>query len=94
MAKISNASVHQEMAKPRLTLSVRRYYERYPMAADPKFCDGVVVHNHTTKEDGKIIRTYLENGVRMYRVLVPAHENSWERGTYDSDWEESRLELS
>ena len=64
------------------------------MATDPKFCDGTMVHNHTTKEDGKITRTYLENGVRMYRVLVPAHENSWERGTYDSDWEESRLELS
>ena len=92
--RVTLASVVREMAEPRLAQSVRAHFRRHPVVADPKFCNGNLVHNRITKEDGKVKSSYEENGVRKCEVLVPVAPNSWEQGTYHSNWEENRLELS
>ena len=88
------ASVVQEMAEPRLAQSVRTHFRSHTVITNPKFCDGNLVFNCVTKEDGKVKSSYEEKGVRMCEVLVPITPNSWAKGTFHSNWEENRLELS
>jgi hypothetical protein len=58
----------------------------------PKFCEGELVHNRITNEDGVVRGGYERNGVCMYRVFVPVALSS-SIGGHHSDWEEDRLEL-
>ena len=88
------ARVAKATAEPRLTLSVRSYFRSHPMINDAKFCNGAVVHNSVTREYGQIKCSYKKNSLVMYEVNVPVEPNTWIKGSYSSDWEESRLELS
>jgi len=88
-------SVLKEMAKPRLTASVRKYWRENSMSIQARFRLGALLHNRNTKEDGVVTRVYqlFEGGETMYQVLVPAKHDSWVR-SWVSDWAEINLELS
>ena len=88
------SSLAKEMAKPRLTASVRESVRGSPMTADAKFRKGELLHNRNTNEDGLVKRVYEFGDVFMYEVAVPVIRDSWANSYYISDWAESTLELS
>lgn len=59
-----------------------------------KFCDGELVYNSITEEDGQVRLIYELNGSYMYKVDVSVERDSWARGAYSSDWPENRLIIS
>jgi hypothetical protein len=84
------AAVMKEMAKPRLTVSVRNIIEKAHTKTRAKFSVGALLYNRNAKENGLVKRVYQLSGVVMYEVSVPATANTY----YTSDWAESALELS
>ena len=59
-----------------------------------KFCDGELVYNCITDEDGQVRLIYELNGSYKYQVDVPVERDSWAQGAYSSDWAENRLVAS
>ena len=88
------ARVTEEMDKPRLALSARKYFRRHIMAIKPRFRDGEIVHNRFANEDGRVMGSYDKEGVCMYAVSVLFIAPSREHAPYSSDWAEDWLEAS
>ena len=65
------------------------------LANTVKFFVGEFVYNLTTREDGKILKHYEENGVFMYEVSVPVSKSSsWTKGHYKSDWNDPKAKAT
>jgi hypothetical protein len=80
------SAVIKEMAKPRLTASVRDGAAKFQVTD--------LLHNRNTAEDGRVSRINSDNGVITYEVWVPKDSNSWKGGYFTSHWRESVLEAS
>jgi hypothetical protein len=91
--EVTLASVAKEMAKPRVTASVRKTIRTFA-AANGLFRPEECVHNRDTKEDGLVKRVYEKAGVTMYKVWLPATPGLLRCGHFVSDWAESVLEPS
>jgi len=86
------ASVRREMARPRMTTSVRKFLESAP--TDRPFEPNEYVYNRDTKENGLIRQVYEMDGVTVYNVWIPSTPDLLRGGYLVSDWAESVLELS
>jgi hypothetical protein len=87
------ASVAGEMAKPRMTASVRKTLGIFS-AANCLFCPDDCVYNRDTKEHGLVKQVYERDGVTMYKVWLPATLELLRWGHFVSDWAEGVLDLS
>ena len=59
-----------------------------------KFAPGDLVWNLKTKEHGKVIEAYLDNGVAMHMVSVPKDPTGWSSGARVAYWSEDDLDFS
>ena len=91
--EVTLASVTEEMAESRMTVSVRKTLGT-SAAANCLFRPDEGVYNRDTKEHGLVMQAYEKDGVTMYKVWLPATPNSLRWGHFVSDWAEDVLELS
>ncbi|MGA9799047.1 MAG: hypothetical protein WBQ68_08545 [Terriglobales bacterium] len=59
-----------------------------------KFAPGDLVRNLRTKEDGKVIEAYEDDGVAMHMVSVPKNPTGWSSGARVAYWSEDELDFS
>jgi hypothetical protein len=90
--EVTLASVAAEMAKCRMTASVRKTLGTF--AANCRFRPDECVYNRDTKEHGLVKQAYEKDGVTMYKVFLPATPQLLRWGHFVSDWAEDVLELS
>jgi hypothetical protein len=90
--EVTLASVAAEMAKCRMTASVRKILGTF--AANCRFRADECVYNRDTKEHGLVKQVYERDGVTMYKVFLPATPQLLRWGHFVSDWAEDVLELS
>jgi hypothetical protein len=59
-----------------------------------EICPGDLVWNLKTKENGKVIETYQDNGLVMRMVSVPKDPSGWSSGARVAHWSEDDLDFS
>jgi hypothetical protein len=58
------------------------------------FTSGVLLHNKTSNDDGRVIGVRTENGTTIYTVSVSKDSTTWSMGARESYWPEDEVELS